>query len=102
MSKKKTAYVTTSDYAPCCYIIVKDGHSERDEKHTVLIQTDWDYPGLASRMGWTPCTCDSAGSTDGTVDCACGRTASEMIQSAAEWIDSHLDECFESLYDYFE
>ncbi len=58
------------------------------EGKDILIQTDWDYPGIASSFGWEPC-CGS-GSTDGTVNCPdCGKTASEMIQSAGEYLDNH-------------
>jgi hypothetical protein len=111
MSRRKA--VTTStlialdrdpDYAPCCYLICRvlnpeagEGHYDwdtRDEANTVPVQTDWDYPGIASTFGWTPepdpggCTHDG---TDGTVDCTtCGRTASEMIAEAQEFLDDHL------------
>jgi hypothetical protein len=54
---------------------------------TLLIQTDWDYPGTASSFGWSPCDC---GSTDGTVDCA-HKTASQMIAEAGEYLDSIAD-----------
>ena len=95
------AYITTSDYAPCCYLIVESGYSETDEAHTVLIQTDWDYPGLATAIGWIPCDCKYANLTDGTVDCGCGKTASQMIAEAGNWIDDHLDQEFEALDAYF-
>ena len=53
----------------------------------ILIQTDWDYPGVASTFGWSPCHSE----TDGTVDCpVCGKTASEMITEAADYLDNHL------------
>jgi hypothetical protein len=66
------------------------------EGRDILIQTDWDYPGIASAMRWSPraaatraqnARCDHSG-TDGTVDCACGLTASRMITHAREWIDA--------------
>lgn len=94
-------YITTSDYAPGCYIIVETGYSETDEDHTRLIQCDWDYPSLASAIGFIPCDCKYAQLTDGTVDCGCGKTASQMIAEAQEYLDSHLDEEFEALIDYF-
>ena len=43
-----------------------------------FVQSDWDWAGLASSLGWTPCEC---GSTDGTVACA-HRTVSEMLSEA--------------------
>jgi hypothetical protein len=61
-----------------------------NEGRTRLVQTDWDYPGLASNMGWVPCAC---GMTDGTVDCA-HRTAGDMIASAQAWIDEHIGEVY--------
>lgn len=49
---------------------------------SVLVQTDWDYPGLAQTFGlWSP----PSDATDGTVDCPItGKKASEMIAEAAE------------------
>lgn len=68
-------------------------------KETILIQTDWDYPGIASAMGWKACDC---GRTDGTVDCkSCNRKASDMISEALDFIESHEGESFETLEDYF-
>ena len=87
---------TDSAYAPCSYLICKvDAAGDwdtRDESRTVLVQTDWDYPGLASNLGFVPCAdCDG---TDGTVDCE-HRTAGEMIAAASEYLDAHLGEVFE-------
>jgi hypothetical protein len=51
-------------YAPCCFLICrahvqKDGPDgplydwdTRDDKNTVLVQTDWDWPGIARAFGW--------------------------------------------------
>jgi hypothetical protein len=33
---------------------------------TLCVQSDWDFPGLASSFGWESCEC---GATDGTIDC---------------------------------
>ena len=57
-----------------------------DDRRDILIQTDWDYPGVASTFGWVPCEC---GETDGTVDCP-HKTASQMISEAAEYLDEHI------------
>tara|TARA_R100000234_G_scaffold110704_1_gene83244 strand:- start:996 stop:1280 length:285 start_codon:yes stop_codon:yes gene_type:complete len=59
---------------------------ESDSGQTVLIQSDWDYPGVASSFGWTACDC---GETDGTVDCS-HKTASEMIASAGEYLSENI------------
>lgn len=77
-------------WAPCCYILCRlvgePGSldwDERDEGNTRLVQTDWDWPGVASSFGWSPCDC---GATDGTVDCA-HKTASAMIADAGAFLD---------------
>jgi hypothetical protein len=69
----------------------------------ILVQTDWDYPGIASSFGWSPAMvredsrdpadgpkCDHPG-TDGTITCPdCGTYAATFIDSAAEWLDDHI------------
>ena len=65
---------------------------------TVLVQTDWDYPSLASSLGWRmrSAKCEHR-STDGTVDCRdCGKTATEFITEAAEWLDKHEGQVFQN------
>ena len=55
---------------------------------TRLIQTDWDYPGVASSFGWRG---HKHGETDGTVDCpTCGRKAGDMIADAQKYLDRHV------------
>lgn len=88
-----------SVYAPCCYLICRvdsDGNwNTRDEKNTVLVQSDLDWPSLAANLGFVPCLCGS-GSTDGTVDCPdCGEFAEDMIYDAGEFLDSCLGEEFD-------
>jgi len=58
----------------------------------ILIQSDWDYPGVASNFGWTPCP--QCRATDGTVDCE-HRVAGEMITEAAEYLDEHVGDTVE-------
>ncbi len=53
---------------------------------TLLLQTDWDYPGIASAFGWTPCKYCG---TDGTVDCE-HKSASSMIVEAQSYLDDHI------------
>ncbi len=48
----------------------------------ILVQVDWDFPGLASTFGWSPCPC---GATDGTVDCE-HETAADMIAAARDFL----------------
>lgn len=84
-------------YAPCGFLIVADG-ADPYADDAVLIQTDWDHPSVASSMGWIPCEC---GGTDGTVDCkACGRTASDMIAEAYDFIRERDGESFPTLDEY--
>jgi hypothetical protein len=59
-----------------------------DNGASVLVQVDWDFPGLASSFGWLPCFC---GRTDDTIDCP-HRTAEVMIGEAREHLDRHLGE----------
>lgn len=85
---------------PCGFMILPDEDHYGSDYHTVLIQTDWDFPGVAAAMGWRACKC---GGTDGAVDCQrCGRTVGEMIGEALEWIEVHEGEEFEGLDDYFD
>src|SRR4029077_7937255 len=70
---------------------------------TLLIQTDYDYPGLATTFGWNKVGEDLEDtascfhtSTDGTVDCReCGKTASEFIAEAAQYLDDHIGDVVE-------
>jgi transcription elongation factor Elf1 len=86
-----------------------------DTGETLLIQTDWDYPGVASTFGWSvqdvqETFCPECGNeldclychncditvkacnhyhTDGTVDCPnCGMSAAKFIESAIDYLDS--------------
>lgn len=101
-----------SDAPGCLKIVAEDG---RD----ILIQTDWDWPGVASTFGWTTTSkqrcrecghianvsdcrdwaCSECGrvqqvcnhrGTDGTVNCPdCTMDASAFIAAAREWLDEH-------------
>ena len=70
---------------------------QADDGQELLIQLDWDYPGIASTFGWSPCPC---GQTDGTVDCP-HRKASEMIGEAGEFLRDHVGDTAEDP-GYFE
>jgi hypothetical protein len=63
-----------------------------------LIQSDWDYPGVASSFGWE--ACQLCGRTDGTVNCE-HRTASEMISEAGDYLTEHVGDEIEDP-GYFE
>jgi len=85
MDNKVTIEVD-QQYAPCGYLVVERGYTTRDDEHTILIQSDWDYPSLASNLGYVACEC---GATDGTIDCQ-HKTASEMIEDAIDFLDDNL------------
>ena len=60
----------------------------------LYFQVDWDFPGLASTFGWSPCAgcpAECKGATDGTVDCAM-RSTSEMIEEASDYLLDHEGE----------
>lgn len=79
--------------APCCVKI------ESEDGQSRLIQTDYDFPGVANTFGWSIQSvqwpvedsdpCEHSG-TDGTVPCPkCGMPASKFIRAARQWIDDH-------------
>lgn len=76
----------------CAYLVTEEDGS------TELVQTDWEYPALAERLGWRlqdvqqeeDEPCDHSG-TDGTITCQeCGLTAGDFIASAMEYIDNQI------------
>lgn len=91
---------STDTNAPC------PGEILADDGRSILIQTDWDYPGTAMSFGWEmvdvqnwpdedelrkaefdPCCHEK---TDGTIDCPdCGCKAGQFIQAAGQWLTDH-------------
>jgi len=70
----------------------------------IVIDSDWDFPSLARSLGWRNKTRkhDCYLVSDGTINCSvCGRTNSQMIQSASEFLDKRLGRVFNNLDDYF-
>ena len=59
----------------------------------LFVQSDWDYAGLASMLGWTPCPC---GHTDGTVDCG-HRKVGDMLAEAFDYLSERDGQEFELL-----
>jgi hypothetical protein len=57
-----------------------------DSGRSILVQSDWDFPNLATLFGWSACPC---GTTDGTIDCD-HQTVSEMIEDAREFLRAHI------------
>lgn len=82
----------TNVNAPCCpgEIVAEDGR-------TLLIQTDWDYPGTAATFGWSTREVQQSLSrpcghygTDGTIDCEeCHISAGLFIENAGHWLRDH-------------
>ena len=85
-----------------CRVCEETGCYHSDEKNSILVQTDWDYPSLARTFGWNmedtqvmnasyygqECGHDS---TDGTVKCgSCGLTPTTFISDAAIYLDNNL------------
>jgi len=67
-----------------------------DDGRSILVQTDYDYPGVASTFGWslpalvlpdgTLCPSDHDG-TDGSIQCpGCGQPASYFIEAAGAYL----------------
>ena len=72
---------------------------------SILIRTDWDYPGLARSIGWTMRKrgehCPHR-STDGTVACTeCRKPAGQFIQEAGEYLDRYVDQVFQNKLDEY-
>ena len=72
------------------YLIVNEDGQD------LLVQTDWDRPGIASHFGWdkfnvqaSSYSCDHDYS-DGTVDCKCGVKVGDFISSATEFLDDNI------------
>jgi len=96
------AHVAFTHSAPCGFLIVRTGCNSSDEADTVLVQTDYDYPGVAQNMGWDKGktkTCDHS-ETDGTVDCSCGKTVTQFISEGLLFIEEHEGEEFDGLDEY--
>ena len=97
----ETTCKITLEQGDCgAYLIVSD------DGRDLLVQIDYDFPGLAQTFGWDitkvqraeaeeesqQCEiplCNHEG-TDGTVNCSCGLTASEFIAAAGEWLDDNI------------
>jgi hypothetical protein len=74
------AFVEFSSRAPTGFLIVPDDGDPEDDSQTTLIQTDWDWPGVARAMGWS-------GEDD-------------QMSEAYDWISEHEMEEFSELDDY--
>lgn len=72
------------------YVVTRDGPAPG----VAVYQIDYSYPSLAEDLG-ASIICEH-GRTDGTVDCPdCGKTASQFIEAAANWLWEHAGDSFE-------
>lgn len=86
--------------APCCVKIIADNGQD------LLIQSDWDFVGIASTFGFSLASVQGPGrewhlenfdnppcqhrKTDGTVVCPdCGVQPGRFIEAAREWLDDN-------------
>ena len=83
-----------------CQMDEETGCYLSDDAHSLLVQTDWDFPGLARSCGWSERSaqwpeedsdrCEHA-ETDGTVKCPeCGLPVSTFITSAQDFLEDNL------------
>lgn len=77
---------------PCEIVLLGDNG---EELSSLLVQSDWDYPGYANAFGWSVSDVPGRGKhkdcehdgTDGTVKCPkCGVEAGAFIASAYEFL----------------
>ena len=75
MDKMGIAIDRDSYYAPCCYLICRiiDGSWSTRDENTILVQSNLDYPSIASLFGYQ----------------------NENIDEAIEIINEHLGEIVE-------
>lgn len=95
-----------SDNCPCAFELFPVSERlarkyKRESGHeSVLFQVDWDYPSLAQTLGWmfrSP-KCNHC-HTDGTIDCPeCGKTASQFIEEAHEYLNANVGRHFNDPY----
>jgi hypothetical protein len=78
------------------YVVLND-----DDTKSVLVQNDWDFPGLAHTFGWSvssvevPSGCEHS-FTDGTIDCVtCGLKASVFIEAADTFLSENVGKVVE-------
>lgn len=80
--------VRDPDHAPVGWLVCRlDGDGDfnsRDESTTLLVDHDFDLPGLARHWGYVPCECG----TDGTTDCP-HKKAGAMIAGAWDYLEEH-------------
>lgn len=108
-TKTKTLIALDRDpsYAPCSLFICRVTNPEagegkydwntRDERNTVLVQTDQDHPSIAESFGWRCPAVDGDEPTD--ADCkqnACGANSDGRCKCVADCVSAFLDDCVDN------
>jgi hypothetical protein len=74
-----------------CFVIRRVSGLKKEREQEVYVQSDWEYPSVASTFGWSiGCDCP----TDGTVDCQ-HRTVSKHIASAYDYLTDNIGKVVE-------
>ena len=74
-----------------CFVIRPVSRFKKEREEEVYVQSDWEYPAVASTFGWTiGCDCP----TDGTVGCQ-HKAVSEHIASAYDYLTSNIGKVVE-------
>ena len=74
-----------------CFMVRRVSKYKEEREDSIYVQSDFDYPGIASTFGWSVgCKC----STDGTVDCP-HKTALDHIASAYEFLSNNIGKVVE-------
>ena len=76
--------VTLEYYHSMFRLVAENGRS-------ILLQSDWDFPKVASLFGYVPCHCRQ---TDGTIRCD-HRTPAVMIPEAVVFLWEHVGDSVE-------
>lgn len=79
--------------APCCPGEILS----HDERRSILIQRDTDFPSVAQTFGWSLASVQKRGKhkcahdgSDGSIDCReCGVTALQFINAARDWLEAN-------------
>ncbi len=92
LESQYSGYTLRTSKVYSCGLDRQDRDWEPSAPYSIRGQSDWDFPFIASLLGYVPCDC---GLTDGTVDCE-HQTAADMVLSAANFLDERLGKTFSS------
>ncbi len=80
-------YILSTLRKTACGLDRDDSGWEPAKPISIFVQSDYDFPFMASLLGFTPCR--ECRLTDGTIDCE-HATASDMIIAASEFLNEHV------------